>query len=170
MNTIKRVLVLCVMTAMAAGTGAACNKPSESDCKRAIQNIRVLLGTDKLSQNSSSNAAWVRSCRGNAKKSSVKCAIEASTIEQLQRCGLLEGEEMDEMIRLEKEERERERAAAGSGTAAGAGTGTGIGTAAGTGAGTAAGTGAGTADGTGAGTGTGTAAGSGGGTGGAATP
>jgi hypothetical protein len=69
-----------------------CNKPSESDCRKAIENIRRLTETDKI-QGTDDIEAAVRSCRGNASKESVKCAIEASSREQLVRCGLLSEEE-----------------------------------------------------------------------------
>ncbi|MBE7448761.1 MAG: hypothetical protein HS111_07695 [Kofleriaceae bacterium] len=84
---IKRILVggalLCLVSL------AGCDKPSEGDCKKAIANIRRLLGTDNLTEDAGQSAAWIRSCRGNAKRSSVKCAMEASTVDQLRRCGLL---------------------------------------------------------------------------------
>lgn len=89
----KRILLALAMFAL-----VGCSKPSEGDCKRAIANIRALLGTDKLTEDSGQNSAWVRSCRGSAKKESVKCAMEASTVEQLKRCGLLKGEELDELM------------------------------------------------------------------------
>lgn len=74
---------------------AACDKPSDTDCKKAIANIRLLLGTDKMTEDTGQSAAWVRSCQGSAKKSSVKCAMEASTVDQLKRCGLLEPEDIE---------------------------------------------------------------------------
>ena len=139
----------------------ACNKPSEGDCKKAIANIRTLLGTDRMSSDTGVSAAWVRSCRGNAKKSSVQCAMEASTVEQLGRCGLLKADEIELLIK-----EEREKAAAPppappaqppppsaqppTGTEAGTGAGAEAGTGAGTGTGTGTGTGAPAAPGTGA--------------------
>ena len=77
---------------------AACNKPSEGDCKKAIGNIKTLLGTDRMSTDSGVSAAWIRTCRGGAKKSSVKCAMEASTIDQLRRCGILKNPEIDALL------------------------------------------------------------------------
>ncbi len=92
---IKRILVggalLCLVSL------AGCDKPSEGDCKKAIANIRRLLGTDNLTEDAGQSAAWIRSCRGNAKKSSVKCAMEASTVDQLRRCGLLADEDFAEL-------------------------------------------------------------------------
>ncbi len=77
---------------------AACEKPSEGDCKKAISNIRRLLGTDKMTEDTGQSAAWVRSCRGSAKQSSVSCAMEASTVDQLKRCGLLKAADFDELL------------------------------------------------------------------------
>lgn len=87
----KRILLLVLTT----GALAACDKPSEGDCKKAIANIRLLLGTDKLTEDTGQSAAWVRSCQGSAKKSSVNCAMEASTLDQLKRCGLIKAEDLE---------------------------------------------------------------------------
>jgi hypothetical protein len=81
--------------AFIAGALVACDKPSEGDCKKAINNIRVLLGTDKLTEDTGQTAAWIRSCQGSAKKSSVKCAMEASTVDQLKRCGMLKNVDLE---------------------------------------------------------------------------
>ena len=81
--------------AFLCGLVAACDKPSEADCKKAIANIRVLVGTDKMTEDTGQSAAWVRSCQGSAKKSSVKCAMEASTLDQLKRCGLIKAEDFE---------------------------------------------------------------------------
>src|SRR5690606_14409976 len=65
--------------------------------KKAIENIRALLGTDTLTEDTGQTAAWIRSCVGSARKSSVKCAMEASTLEALQRCGLVKPEDMKDL-------------------------------------------------------------------------
>lgn len=65
--------------------GAGCNKPEEGDCRKAIQNMQRLLGTDKMHSAQNIEGA-VRSCRGASKKSSVECAIQAQTKEQLFAC------------------------------------------------------------------------------------
>jgi len=88
---------LRILSVFAVVALAACDKPSESDCRRAIENIRALLGTDKLTEDSGQTAAWIRSCVGSAKKTSVRCAMEASTVEALQRCGLVAPEDMEEL-------------------------------------------------------------------------
>ena len=64
---------------VAVALGAGCNKPAESDCRRAVQRIRELTGTAHEEAKNEVEAA-VRSCRGNGTKESVKCAIEASSL------------------------------------------------------------------------------------------
>ena len=78
----KRALVLVML--LAAGS-IGCNKPSESNCRKAIHNMQRLIGTDKLHSASNVESA-VRSCRGASKKASVECAIQAQTLEQLKKC------------------------------------------------------------------------------------
>lgn len=94
MKTSHRLLVallLCV----------ACNKPAEGDCRKAIEKIRQLTGTANIQGGADIEAA-VRSCRGNASKESVKCAMEASSLEQLERCGIVSKEDLDD-IKAEQE-------------------------------------------------------------------
>lgn len=106
------LLGLVLMTA-----GAGCRaKPSESECRKAIANIRELTGTANI-QGTDDIESAVRSCRGNATPESVRCAIEAGSLDQLERCGL-----------LSKEEVEGIRGKAGTGTGTGTGTGAGTGT------------------------------------------
>lgn len=69
---------------------AACDKPSEDNCRKALANMRQLLGTDKLSQVQLSVEGEVRRCRGGSSSKSVKCAIEAKTIDELRACKLIE--------------------------------------------------------------------------------
>ncbi|MBZ0238417.1 MAG: hypothetical protein K8M05_39255, partial [Deltaproteobacteria bacterium] len=88
---------LRILSLLAAVGLAACDKPSEGDCRKAIENIRRLLGTDTLTEDTGQTAAWIRSCVGSARKSSVKCAMEASTVEALQRCGLVKPEDMKDL-------------------------------------------------------------------------
>jgi hypothetical protein len=83
---------------------AACNKPAESDCRRAIERIRELTGTSNIQGGADVEAA-VRSCRGNASKKSVKCAMEASSLEQLERCGIISKEELEGMQAEQEAER-----------------------------------------------------------------
>jgi hypothetical protein len=83
------------MIAMVAALGlvaglSGCEKPSDADCRKALANIRHLTGTDQTSTGGELEAA-VRSCRGNGKKKTVKCAIEATTLDELRACGLAGG-------------------------------------------------------------------------------
>jgi hypothetical protein len=74
-----KALVL-VLVVLAFG----CNKPSEENCKKAVENMRELLGTDNGV--SSDTTAAVRSCKGGSTKASVDCAIAAKTVEDLEKC------------------------------------------------------------------------------------
>jgi hypothetical protein len=42
---------------------AGCDKPSERDCRRAIGNIRKLMGTSQMTLADGQDAAWLRSCK-----------------------------------------------------------------------------------------------------------
>ena len=68
---------------------AACNKPSEENCRKALVNMRHLLGTDKLSQVATSTEGEVRRCRGGSSAKSVDCAIKATTVDELRACKLI---------------------------------------------------------------------------------
>lgn len=93
---------LFVLMAIALGLAGCNTKPEAGDCRRAINRIRELTGTANI-QGAGDIEAAVRSCRGNASKESVRCAMEASSIEQLERCGLVGKEEL-EVIKLEQDE------------------------------------------------------------------
>jgi hypothetical protein len=88
---------------MCAALATGCDKPSSSECKRAIGNIRTLMGTAQMSIEGSADAAWIRSCRGAAKKSSVTCAIEAKSLDALKACGLLKGKQLEEIDQLDRD-------------------------------------------------------------------
>ena len=89
----KMLRSIAIGLGLALGSGglAACDKPKEEDCRKAIENIRRLMGTDKLSTGAGANdlEGSVRRCRGNSNKKSVGCAIAAQTVEDLKKCGLL---------------------------------------------------------------------------------
>lgn len=65
---------------------AACNKPSEDSCRKALQNMQKLLGTATASADASALDGEVRRCRGGSSKESVECAISAKTEEELKGC------------------------------------------------------------------------------------
>ena len=73
-------LILCILLVAALGLyGAACDKPSEDDCKAAVARIRMLHGNEN--DDPSIERAAIRSCRGSASKDSVKCIINAKDVE-----------------------------------------------------------------------------------------
>ena len=79
---------------MLLGSPAACNRPSEGDCKKAIANIRLLAGTEN--DDFGDPEAAIRSCRGNASKDSVNCVVNARAPADLEKC---EGGLFDEIMR-----------------------------------------------------------------------
>jgi hypothetical protein len=70
------VLGLVVLT-------GACDKPAEEDCRKALANVRSLLGTQ---DDAGDVQGDIRRCRGGSKKKNVECAMSATSIEQLKTC------------------------------------------------------------------------------------
>jgi hypothetical protein len=66
-----------------------CDKPTDAECRVAIQNMRKLLTTDKVNAAAGDVESAVRRCRGNSSKKSVQCAGRAQTLDDLKACGLL---------------------------------------------------------------------------------
>ncbi len=62
---------------------AACNKPSEDDCRKALVNMRKLMGTGNSNEDL---MPAIRSCRGGSTRESVQCAIDAKTRDDLAAC------------------------------------------------------------------------------------
>lgn len=62
----------------------ACGKPSEENCRKALTNVRALLGTESPEADKEGD---VRRCKGGSTKKTVECAMNATSIEQLQACG-----------------------------------------------------------------------------------
>jgi hypothetical protein len=77
--------IFAILLACAAVFATACEKPKEDDCKRAVDNIRKLYGTDSFAQGVPPQAA-VRSCRGSATTESVRCIATAKSLEELNAC------------------------------------------------------------------------------------
>lgn len=69
---------------LAAISLAGCNKPDEESCRKAISNMKSLLGTDSTN---SDIGGEVRRCRGASSKKNVNCAIAAKSIDELRACG-----------------------------------------------------------------------------------
>ena len=67
------------------GPMTGCNRPSEENCKAAIENIRRIYGTDQNEFGKSPEAA-LRACRGNGTRKSVACVITAKTTGDLEKC------------------------------------------------------------------------------------
>jgi hypothetical protein len=82
--------LLPALFAAALFAGAGCNKPTEDDCRKALVNIRTLLGTEHLSQADQTIEGEVRRCRGGSKRASVACAIKATTVAELRECKLID--------------------------------------------------------------------------------
>ena len=97
-------LVLCLLL-------AACDKPTEDNCRKALLNMEALLGTDNTGA-SGALEGEVRRCRGGSSKDAVACAMKATTLEELEKC---------DFAKVPR------RAKAGSGSAAGSAAGSGAG-------------------------------------------
>lgn len=69
---------------------AACNKPAEEDCKKAIENMRKLMGTESYSTDL---APHIRRCKGGSSKEAVACAIKATSRAELEACGFAKFDE-----------------------------------------------------------------------------
>jgi hypothetical protein len=83
----------CVAVSFAAAIllgMSGCNKPSEDNCRKALSNIRHLLGTENLSQADQTIEGEVRRCRGGSRRQSVDCAIRAQTLDELRACKLVD--------------------------------------------------------------------------------
>ncbi|HWO20561.1 MAG TPA: hypothetical protein VNO30_17445 [Kofleriaceae bacterium] len=61
----------------------ACDKPAEEDCRKAISNVRTLLGTQDTPGDLEGD---IRRCKGGSKKQNVECAKNATSLEQLKAC------------------------------------------------------------------------------------
>lgn len=64
---------------------AACDKPSRDDCHKALINMQHLMGTENLVQTNSLDAD-IRACQGGSSIKSVRCAIKATTMDELRKC------------------------------------------------------------------------------------
>ncbi|MBA3395894.1 MAG: hypothetical protein H0T89_24900 [Deltaproteobacteria bacterium] len=80
------VFVIAAGALVSLGTG--CNKPSEESCRKALGNMRLLLGTENLNSNADLDGD-VRRCRGGSSKKAVDCATKATTLEQLRACDFM---------------------------------------------------------------------------------
>lgn len=77
-----------LVVALVTCTGlAACEKPTEDNCRKAIANMRRLMGTDNL-RDTEGNEGEVRRCKGGSKRKAVECAIKATSLDELRGCGV----------------------------------------------------------------------------------
>lgn len=67
---------------------AACNKPESDDCRKALDNMARIIGTENLKGNTD-NEGEVRRCRGGSSKEAVACAIKAQTKDDLVKCDFM---------------------------------------------------------------------------------
>ena len=65
-----------------------CNKPSDEMCRKAIRNMRTLLGTDSATSQTDLSGD-VRRCKGGSTKKAVECAAKAATVEELRACDFM---------------------------------------------------------------------------------
>jgi hypothetical protein len=74
-----------VLLMVAAAALGCATKPSEDECRKAISNMQVLMGTENLGD-SEMIESQVRRCKGGSSKKSVQCAIKAQTLDDLRKC------------------------------------------------------------------------------------
>jgi hypothetical protein len=113
----KRFAVVLGLVVLAG----ACDKPAEEDCRKALANVRELLGTQDTPGDVEGD---IRRCKGGSKKKNVECAMNAKSLDELKACEFFKVPE------------KKPGAADGSAAGAMAGSGAGAGAMAGSGAGT----------------------------------
>ncbi|MBA3817950.1 MAG: hypothetical protein H0X17_03595 [Deltaproteobacteria bacterium] len=86
MRTSLSTISLLVVASVLALSG--CNKPSEESCKKALSNMRSLIGTDSATA-TTDLAGDVRRCRGGSSRKAVECAAAATSIDQLKACDFM---------------------------------------------------------------------------------
>jgi hypothetical protein len=68
--------------------GACRGKPGEQDCKKAIDNVDKIYGTDTRTNREVEVAGEVRDCRAYWSKEQVRCAIAAENKDDMAKCEL----------------------------------------------------------------------------------
>lgn len=138
---------------------AGCKKPSDESCRKAINNMRHLMGTENIRDDKGIEGE-VRRCKGGSTKKAVECAINATTLDELRHCEFFKVPENAKGIGDSPDTGAAGSAAMGTGSAMGSGAGSAMGSGTGSAMGSAMGSGAGSAMGSGAGSAMGSAAGS----------
>lgn len=95
-----------------AGFGCGQSKPSEAQCRKAVEKIRKLTGLSR-SDIGADPDAMVRSCRANSTKESVKCVIAAKNLDDLEKCEGAVGKKFTEEQK-KREQEKKKKAAEGS--------------------------------------------------------
>jgi hypothetical protein len=85
MTRIAAVVFTAVLAVVAV---SGCNKPSDGACRKAIKNMRSLMGTDGPTSTADINGD-VRRCKGGSKKKAVECASNATTLDELRACDFM---------------------------------------------------------------------------------
>jgi hypothetical protein len=80
MDMTRLALLFAVVLATACAT-----KPSSEDCRKAIENMQRLMGTDNMRDDGRIEGE-VRRCKGGSTKKAVACAIKAQTLDDLRHC------------------------------------------------------------------------------------
>lgn len=78
---IRRLTLLC---AFVLGVGA-CDKPTQTDCDKALRNIQKLLGTENILTPAQLQSE-VRRCSAASSKKAVGCAIAAQSLDDINKC------------------------------------------------------------------------------------
>jgi hypothetical protein len=79
------MLRACLFAAVCAVATAACNKPSEDDCRKAVLNLQRLRGLE-TSPHAPDPEPAIRRCRSSARPETVKCLISATNAAEADRC------------------------------------------------------------------------------------
>jgi len=85
----KRALVLMLLLF------AACEKPSEENCRKALANMRDLMGTES-GVGGRDLEGDVRRCKGGSSKKSVECAGKATSLDDLEKCEFMKMPDKEE--------------------------------------------------------------------------
>jgi hypothetical protein len=102
-SRIFSVLRLALVSLLFVGTMGCKAKPSEKDCKDAINNVRRINGQEG-SDMGADPIAMIRSCRGSSNQKSVDCMLKAKTGADLVGC---EGEAGGKYFKSEVEATEK---------------------------------------------------------------
>ncbi len=87
----KRIALIIAIASL-----AGCNKPTEEDCKKAIENMRKLM---KTSSTTGDLKPHIGRCRNSSTKESVECAIKATSRRDLENCGFAHFDETPPKVR-----------------------------------------------------------------------